>query len=139
MNILIAFSGGLLAFFSPCFIPLVPAYLIYITGLSFDELKNVRLRTILHSLAFIFGFTVIFTLLGLSASLLGQFLFDFKDIFRVVGGLFVVLLGLYLTGWLKLPLLGYDKKFQLKVKPAGYFGSFVVGIVFAIGWTPCIG
>ncbi|MFH1361830.1 MAG: cytochrome c biogenesis protein CcdA [bacterium] len=139
MNILIAFSGGLLAFFSPCFLPLVPAYLIYITGLSFDELKNVRLRTILHSLAFIFGFTVIFTLLGLSASLLGQFLFDFKDIFRVVGGLFVVLLGLYLTGWLKLPLLGYDKKFQLKVKPAGYFGSFVVGIVFAIGWTPCIG
>ena len=139
VNIFIAFLGGFLAFFSPCFLPLVPAYLIYITGLSFDEIKSVRAKTMLHSLCFIFGFTIVFTLLGLAASLLGEVLFQFKDIIRISGGILIILLGLYLMGVLKLSFLNIEKRITLSAKPSGYLGSVLVGIVFAIGWTPCIG
>jgi cytochrome c-type biogenesis protein len=139
MNILIAFGGGLLAFLSPCFLPLVPAYLIYITGLTLDEVKNLHLKTFLHSLIFVLGFTLIFSLLGLTASLIGSVLFDFKEILRIIGGALLILFGLYLAGIVKLPFLDLEKKLTLSNKPAGYFGSFLVGIVFALSWSPCVG
>jgi len=139
LNLLIAFVGGILAFFSPCFFPLIPAYLIYITGLSFEEIKNVRLKTIVHSLCFILGFTIIFTLLGAASGFLGGFLIANKVVFRLLGGWLIVFFGLYLLGLLKLSWLDLDKKFEISSKPAGYFGSVFIGMVFAIGWTPCIG
>ncbi|MFC1510886.1 cytochrome c biogenesis CcdA family protein [Candidatus Margulisiibacteriota bacterium] len=139
LNLLVAFTAGLLAFFSPCFLPLVPAYLIYITGLSFEEVKKVRLATIIHSLLFIFGFTFVFTSLGLLASVIGQFFYSFADIIRIVGGGFVILLGLYLMGHLKLPFLDIDRRITISSKPAGYLGTVFVGMVFALAWTPCIG
>lgn len=139
MNLAIAFGAGILSFFSPCFLPLVPAYLIYITGLSFEELKQVRFKTIAHSLSFILGFTIVFVLLGLTFSALGQWLFDYKDVLRWVGGGLLVLLGLYLLLGIKLSFLEVEKRFNLTGRPAGYFGSVLVGMAFAAGWTPCIG
>jgi len=136
---IIAFTAGILAFFSPCFLPLVPAYLIYITGLSFEEIKNVRLTTVVHSLLFILGFTIVFVVLGTVANLVGQFLFGFKDLIRVLGGSLIILLGFYLLGILKLPFLDLERKISIAQKPAGYLGSIFVGMVFALGWTPCIG
>jgi cytochrome c-type biogenesis protein len=139
LNIFIAFAGGVLAFFSPCFLPLVPAYLIYITGLSLTELKHLRLKTIIHSAAFILGFTLIFTLLGVAIGLVGDWFYPFKEWVRLAGGIFIILLGIYLTGIVRLPWLDMEKRFTITRKPAGYFGSFFVGMVFALGWTPCVG
>lgn len=139
INYGMAFAAGLLSFFSPCFIPLVPAYLIYITGLSFEEVKKARLMTVLHSLCFILGFTLVFTSLGAAASLLGRFFYSYGDILRIIGGIFIVILGLYLMGTLKLPFLDTEKRFKISNKPYGYIGSILVGMVFAVGWSPCIG
>jgi len=136
---IIAFTAGILTFLSPCFLPLVPAYLIYITGLSFEEIKNVRLATVVHSLLFIFGFTIVFVVLGTVANLVGQFLFGFKGLIRILGGSLIILLGFYLLGILKLPFLDLERKISIAQKPAGYLGSIFVGMVFALGWTPCIG
>jgi cytochrome c-type biogenesis protein len=139
LNLLIAFTAGFLTFFSPCFLPLVPAYLIYITGLSFEEIKKVRLLTVIHSLCFILGFSIVFIILGVAASALGQFLYKFGDIIRILGGTLVILFGLYLAGILKLPFLDMEKKLTISSKPSGFFGSIFVGMVFALGWSPCVG
>jgi len=139
MNLAIAFAGGFLAFFSPCFLPLIPAYLIYITGLSFEEIKGARLTTIVHSLLFILGFTIVFTLFGLAASLIGDLLYDYKDALRIVGGSLIVLLGLYLMGIIRLPFLDIERKISLARKPAGYLSTIFIGMVFAMGWSPCVG
>ncbi|MFH1826134.1 MAG: cytochrome c biogenesis CcdA family protein [bacterium] len=139
LNILVAFTAGLLSFFSPCFLPLVPAYLIYITGLSFEEVKTVRRTTVIHALLFILGFTLVFTALGVLVSALGHFLFQYTDILRIGGGFLLILLGLYLMGYLKLSFLSMERKITLANKPAGYLGTIIIGMVFALAWTPCIG
>ncbi len=139
LNLFIAFTAGIFAFLSPCFLPLVPAYLIYITGLSFDEIKNVRFKTIIHSLLFILGFTIVFTFLGIAASLVGNILFQFRDIIRILGGGLIIFLGLYLAGIIKFQFLNVEKRLTISEKPAGYLGTLFVGMVFAIGWSPCVG
>lgn len=139
LNLFIAFSAGFLTFFSPCFLPLVPVYLIYITGLSTDDIKKIRVTTIFHSLCFILGFTIIFTLLGMAASIIGQLIYQYSDILRILGGFLIIFFGLYLTGIIKLPFLNIEKKITLSSKPTGYLGSVLVGMVFALGWSPCIG
>jgi cytochrome c-type biogenesis protein len=139
INIAIAFIGGLLTFFSPCFLPLVPAYLIYITGLSFEEVKKARRMTVLHSLLFIVGFTIVFTSLGAAISFAGRFFFAYGDILRVIGGIFVLFLGFYLMRIIKLPFLDVERKINLSSKPAGMAGTVLVGMVFALGWSPCVG
>jgi cytochrome c-type biogenesis protein len=139
MNLAIAFVGGVLAFFSPCFLPLVPAYLIYITGLSFEEVKDVRAKTVFHSIIFILGFTIVFTFLGMAATLAGRFLHDFSEMLMSLGGLLLVILGFYLVGLVKLPFLDLDRKLTISSKPSGYIGTFFVGMVFALGWSPCVG
>jgi cytochrome c-type biogenesis protein len=145
ISVLIAFSAGLLSFVSPCVLPLVPSYLTYITGVSFKELTEVkataRLRwvTISHSLLFIVGFSTIFILMGASASYLGQLLLRYQYWIMKGGGILIILLGIQFTGVINLPFLQMEKRFELRKKPLGYVGSFLVGIVFAAGWTPCIG
>ncbi len=145
ISVLIAFSAGLLSFISPCVLPLVPSYLTYITGVSFKELTDVkataRLRwvTISHSLLFIIGFSTIFILMGASASYLGQLLLRYQYWIMKAGGILIILLGIQFTGVINLPFLQMEKRFELRKKPLGYVGSFLVGIVFAAGWTPCIG
>ena len=145
ISIIGAFVAGLLSFLSPCGLPLIPSYITYITGLSFADLQaehpthKVRQQTIIHSLLFIAGFTCVFVLLGASATFMGDFLQDHKTAIRRVGGLLIVVFGIHVTGFFDIGMLLGEKKLTLHRKPAGYLGSFIVGIVFAAGWTPCIG
>ncbi len=148
LSFLIAFSAGFLSFFSPCILPLFPSYLTFITGISFDDLKDtddkssrrsVIKATILHSLFFIIGFTAVFVTLGTLADFIGGTLLEFKETLRRVGGIIIVLFGIFITGIIKIPFLDMEKKIHLRDKPAGYLGSSIVGITFAAGWTPCMG
>jgi cytochrome c-type biogenesis protein len=140
-----AFIAGLLSFLSPCVLPLIPSYATYITGLSFSDMKaehtshKVRQQTIIHSLIFIAGFTTVFVLLGASATYLGNFLQEHMKTLRMAGGLLVIIFGIHVTGLFDLGILLGEKRFTIHRKPAGYLGSFVVGVAFAAGWTPCIG
>ncbi|HIJ96708.1 MAG TPA: cytochrome c biogenesis protein CcdA [Desulfuromonadales bacterium] len=140
-----AFIAGLLSFLSPCVLPLIPSYITYITGLSFADLQAdhpshiIRQKTILHSLCFIGGFTVVFVLLGASATYIGSFLAQHASVIRKVGGVLLLLLGLHVCGLLPLKFLLGEKRVTVRHKPSGYIGSLLVGIAFAAGWTPCIG
>jgi len=144
LGALVAFSAGLFSFLSPCVLPLFPSYLSFITGMSVDRLAHevdagARTRVLLHSLAFILGFSVVFVSLGASFSAAGQFLLDYRDWIRIGGGLLIVVFGLYIAGVLRVGLFGRTQQLQLRSKPAGLVGSFLVGLTFAIGWTPCVG
>lgn len=145
ISTLIAFTAGLLSFVSPCVLPLVPSYITYITGVSFKDLTDekakskVRWATILHSILFIAGFSTVFILMGASASYLGQVLVEYQSWIMKVGGVLIIVLGIHFTGIINIPFLQMEKRFEMRKKPLGYLGSFLVGIVFAAGWTPCIG
>lgn len=140
-----AFLAGLLSFLSPCVLPLIPSYITYITGLSFSDLQAehpshiVRRKTLFHSFAFILGFTIVFVLLGASATLVGGFLQSNASLIRKAGGILIILFGIHVTGLVPFRLLMGEKRLSIRHKPAGYAGSFLVGLVFAAGWTPCIG
>ena len=145
----IAFSAGLLSFFSPCVLPLIPSYLTYITGLSFGELEQsrpgmkIRLGVLLHSLMFILGFSVVFIALGLltaAASATIQESVNHGLIWlQRGGGLLVFLFGLHMSGLVRFGLLLREKRLHIRNKPSGYVGTFLVGLAFAAGWSPCIG
>jgi len=141
----LAFAAGLLSFLSPCVLPLVPSYVSFITGVSFEDLtggvdkRRIRYLTITNSLAFVFGFSAVFMALGVSSSAIGKFLFTYQDVIRIVGGIVVIIFGLFVAGFLKIDFLTRDKKVHLSGKPMGYAGTFIVGMTFAAGWTPCIG
>jgi cytochrome c-type biogenesis protein len=145
VSMLVAFSAGVFSFLSPCVLPLFPSYLSFITGMSLEQLqaqdaqKTERRRILGHSLAFILGFSMVFVAMGASFSALGQLLFDWRDPIRMVGGGLIVVFGLYIAGLLPLSWLGRYQQVQLRSKPAGLVGSWVVGVTFAIGWTPCVG
>jgi len=140
-----AFIAGLLSFLSPCVLPLIPSYIMYITGISYADMLAehpshiIRQKSILHSFFFICGFTAVFVLLGASATYIGSFLHEHAIIIRKVGGVLLVLFGIHVTGLFPLKFLLNEKRVSIKHKPAGYAGSFLVGIAFAAGWTPCIG
>ncbi|HTG80912.1 MAG TPA: cytochrome c biogenesis CcdA family protein [Geobacteraceae bacterium] len=140
-----AFIAGLLSFLSPCVFPLIPSFITYITGLSFADLQaehpshKVRQLTVIHSLLFIAGFTAVFVLLGASATYIGGFLDQHRDAVRKIGGALIVIFGIHITGLVPIKLLMGEKRVTLHRKPTGYAGSFLVGIAFAAGWTPCIG
>jgi cytochrome c-type biogenesis protein len=144
LGVLVAFSAGLFSFLSPCVLPLFPSYLSFITGMSVDRLTgevaaSERTRALLHSIAFVAGFTVVFVSLGASFSAAGQFLLDYRDWIRIGGGILIVVFGLYIAGVLRVGLFGRSAQVQIRNKPAGFIGSFAVGLTFAIGWTPCVG
>lgn len=145
----IAFTAGILSFASPCVLPLVPSYLTYITGLSFSQLDaahpnaKVRLTVLLHSLCFILGFSVVFVLLGAIAGVASSkfqlYLREGLEWFKIIGGLLIFLFGVHISGLFHFGILLGEKRIQLHKKPSGFIGTFVVGIAFAAGWTPCIG
>lgn len=141
----LAFFAGILSFLSPCVLPLLPSYVSFITGISFEDLTGstnrarIRFLTITNSLAFIMGFSSIFIMLGASSSALGRLLFQYQDVIRIAGGILMIIFGLFVAGFLKLNFLSSDRKIHLSGKPAGYIGTFFVGMTFAAGWTPCIG
>ncbi len=145
INFLVAFTSGLLSFLSPCVLPVIPSYLSFISGVSLEEMTGaraervVRRRVVLNSLAFILGFSVVFVSLGVSASFLGGLFAGYRRFIRLAGGALIILIGVYMMGVLKIPAL--DRYFQvnLKDKPAGYFGSALIGVTFAVAWIPCVG
>jgi len=144
LGVFVAFTAGLFSFLSPCVLPLFPSYLSFITGMSLDRLAGeatavARAQVMLHSLAFIGGFTAVFVSLGASFSAAGQFLLDYREWIRIGGGTLIVIFGLYVAGVLRLGALGRTRQIQIRSKPAGLLGSFAVGLTFAIGWTPCVG
>lgn len=140
----VAFIAGILSFISPCVLPLVPAYLIQLVGPSVAQSIHHnslrwRLRTFLHALFFVAGFTLAFVALGATASVLGNFIKSHQIALRQIGGLLLIILGLHLTGLLKLPFLYREHRFQFRSRQPSYPASFIVGLVFALGWTPCVG
>ncbi len=145
ISLLAAFSAGLLSFVSPCVLPLVPSYISYITGLSVEQLTDASEREkfkkaiIVNSLLFIAGFSCVFIAFGASASFLGQILITHQDTIRRVGGALIIVFGLYLLGILNLNFLKMEHRYQFRNRPAGYLGSFLIGVAFAAGWTPCVG
>ena len=135
----LAFVAGLLSFLSPCVLPLIPSYVGFLTGLTLEELEVRRGTALLHALWFVAGFSVIFIALGATASALGVLLLRSQVWIGRIGGVVVILFGLYLLGVLRPGLLMRERKVQLARKPLGYLGSAFVGVTFGAAWTPCIG
>jgi len=135
----LAFVAGLLSFLSPCVLPLIPSYVGFLTGLTLEELEVRRGTALAHALWFVAGFSLIFIALGATASALGVLLLRSQVWIGRIGGVVVILFGLYLLGVLHPGLLMRERKVQLARKPLGYLGSAFVGVTFGAAWTPCIG
>ncbi len=144
LNVGIAFAAGLASFISPCCLPLYPAYLSYITGVSVNQIKtdtsrSMRMKTMTHTFFFILGFSVVFFALAYGANAFTDAFRDYQDTIRKVSAIFIVLMGLFLMGIFQPQLLMKERKLNMKWKPGGYLGSFVFGIGFSAGWSPCVG
>jgi len=140
----IAFLAGLVSFVSPCVLPLVPAYLSFLTGSTLEELQSdlgaaKRARVIAHAVAFIVGFTIVFVAAGASASAIGGALSANRRIIMQIGGVVIIILGLQMTGIFRLKFLAMDKRLHLQQANRSLWGSGIVGVAFAAGWSPCIG
>ncbi|TVY11470.1 cytochrome c biogenesis CcdA family protein [Paenibacillus cremeus] len=145
LNVWIALWAGFASFISPCCLPLYPSFLSYITGISVNQLKSeqsskeVRFKLVTHTLAFIFGFSIIFYSLGLGASVIANAFMDYRDLLRQISAILIFAMGLFLLGVFQPQWLLRERKLQFKYKPVGYLGSVLIGIGFAAGWSPCIG
>ena len=139
LGLAVAFGAGLLSFLSPCVLPLVPSYLGFLTGMTFPELGTRRRTALIHALLFVVGFSLVFILLGASATALGRALGYYQVWLQRVGGILIVFFGLFCLGVFSIPRLVTEHRVQLDRKPVGYLGSALVGMAFAAGWTPCIG
>lgn len=149
VGMFLALGAGALSFFSPCVLPLFPAFLSYITGISVKELQGnhdvkIRSKLLSHSIFFLLGVSLIFISLGVGASFLGQWIQtlligDSGLLIQRIAGVFIIFMGLFVGGWINITALMKEKRFQHSKKPVGYIGTFFVGVGFAAGWTPCIG
>jgi cytochrome c-type biogenesis protein len=138
-SLALAFTAGLLSFLSPCVLPLIPSYVGFLTGMSVDEIEVHRRAALIHALWFVAGFSLIFMVLGASASALGSLLGQYQLWIGRVGGILVIVFGLYLLGVLRPAFLMRERKLHLAEKPLGLLGSAFVGIAFGAAWTPCVG
>lgn len=149
VGMFLALGAGALSFLSPCVLPIFPAYLSYITGISVKELQGshdskIRKKLLSHSVFFLLGVSLIFISLGVGASFLGQWIQvllsgDSGLLIQRIAGVFIIFMGLFVAGWINFTALMKEKRFHYSKKPAGYLGTFFVGMGFAAGWTPCIG
>ena len=136
----VAFLAGLLSFLSPCVLPLVPSYLGFLTGMTDpEEFAGRRPAALGHALCFVLGFSLVFILLGASATALGRALNFYQIWLQRIGGALVIIFGLYCLDLFRIPWMDREARVQLETKPVGYLGSGLVGMAFAAGWTPCIG
>jgi len=135
---ILSFLEGILTFISPCILPMLPIYFFYLAGVA--EQKDIkRSQLLVNSMAFVLGFTIIFVILGATATALGSFLKGNIDIFRKIGGIIMVILGLKFMGIIQLNFLDVDKHLNYDFKKLNWVKSIVFGMVFAFGWTPCVG
>lgn len=139
-----AFVAGLLSFFSPCVLPLIPAYFTFITGFSIEELteeynSEIREKVFLSTFLFVLGFSLVFILMGASASYLGGLMYTYKNLIRIIGGILIIILGIHLTGLIRIPGLDFEKRINLEKKPVHFLGTLIIGMAFGAGWSPCVG
>ena len=145
IGLAVAFAAGLLSFLSPCVLPLIPSYVTFITGMSLDDLTERKAGTrnnraiLVHGTLFVLGFTLVFVLLGASATFLGSLFFYAQRWVERIGGALLIVFGLYLIGVLRMPGMTREWRMHLSDKPLGYLGTVLVGVTFGAGWTPCIG
>jgi len=136
---MVAFVAGLLSFLSPCVLPLVPSYVGFITGMTLPEVSGRRRAALLHALLFVAGFSLVFVLLGASATALGRALNYYQVWLQRVGGVLIIIFGFLCLGVFKVGVLNQERRVHLEHKPVGYLGSALAGVAFGAGWTPCIG
>ena len=143
LNVFIAMGAGFLSFISPCCLPLYPAFLSYITGMSVGELKSdngmLQRRSLLHTIFFLIGFSIIFVAIGFGTSLMGSFFIEYQDLIRQIGAIFIVFFGFVIIGFINPEFMMKNRKFEFKNRPSGFIGSILIGMSFAAGWTPCTG
>ena len=144
VSLVLAFGAGLASFLSPCVLPVVPGYVSFVTGVALEDFQSadraaVRRQAAVHSGLFILGFSLLFIVLGASATALGTAVRRALPLMQQVGGAVIVLFGLHMLGLLRMPLLLREKRLQVSRKPAGLLGSVAVGVAFGAGWTPCVG
>lgn len=141
ISMLLAFSAGLLSFLSPCVLPMIPAYVSYLTGTSIKELREEKpkLLVLYKSIGFVIGFSIIFILMGVSVTSLGKVFITHRNLFRKVGGILIIIFGVHTMGIIKFGFLYREKRFLKTDKIRGSFSSVFLGMAFAAGWTPCIG
>ncbi|MCG1008789.1 sulfite exporter TauE/SafE family protein [Salinicoccus sp. ID82-1] len=141
VTFLLAFGAGVLSFVSPCVLPVFPAFISYITGMSYNEVESQKFnfRAILHTLFFLIGFSLIYIALGFGTAFFGGLLIDHSNLIRQLGAILIVIFGLIVTGVLNFDFLMKDRKVQFKNRPSGFVGSILIGMAFGAGWTPCNG
>lgn len=141
-----AFVAGLLSFLSPCILPLVPPYLCFLGGVSLKQLEDgaavdraASVRVVLSSIVFVLGFATVFIAFGATASVIGQVVVEYLDVFALIAGILIIVLGLHFLGVFRIALLYREARFHVERKPAGIIGAYLIGMAFAFGWTPCVG
>lgn len=140
-----AFVAGLASFVSPCILPLVPPYLGYLAGISYDEVQQsttdrlISRRIVLAAFAFVLGFSTVFMLMGASASMLGQLFEQYRTVLTYIAGVVICILGLHFLGVFRIAMLYRDARIEVSRKPAGFIGAYIIGLAFAFGWSPCVG
>ncbi len=140
----LALFAGMASFFSPCVLPLIPAYFTFITGLSLEELTEnkssaVRIQIFTSTLSYVFGFSLVFIFLGASASFLSGLMFEYRNVITKIGGIIIILFGIHLTGLIQVRQLQFEKRVHLQKKPLHFLGAFLIGMAFGAGWSPCVG
>jgi len=143
LNLFIAMGAGFLSFISPCCLPLYPAFLSYITGMSVGEIKSdngmLQRRSLMHTIFFLIGFSIIFVAIGFGTSFIGSFFIEYQDLIRQIGAIFIVFFGFIIIGFINPTFMMKDHRFEFKNRPSGFIGSILIGMSFAAGWTPCTG
>lgn len=139
VSLLVAFGAGFISFFSPCILPMIPAYIMYMTGSNIDEIEDNKLFAVSRTLSFILGFTIIFMIMGTSASFIGKLFARNKTLFAKISGIILMIFGLNMMGIISLDFLNKEKRKKAPNKKSGYLGSLLMGMAFAAGWTPCFG
>ena len=139
LSLFVAFAAGLLSFLSPCVLPLVPSYIGFLTGMSLPEMNDRRQAALGHAVLFVLGFSLVFVLLGASATALGRALNYYQQWLQRIGGVLIIAFGLVCLGVVRARFLTEERRLHVEHKPVGYLGSALVGMAFGAGWTPCIG
>jgi cytochrome c-type biogenesis protein len=141
-----ALAYGALSFLSPCVLPLVPPYLVYVSGVSLDDMRSgqeqeqsSKQRVMAAAFAFVLGFTTVFVLLGATASYFGQLLRSYQPMLATLAGILIIIMGLHFLGVFRIGFFNREIRYQTTNRPAGLLGAYLVGMAFAFGWTPCIG